>query len=125
MLIDEAKKVADKADFMEGDHWQALCQSDPQRALRGLKAKAREGQWPAWAWNPFLWAAQKLDDPESVNLAGDLLLNFPEEDFAKVADTASWWLNEKAKELDESRLWPLWDRIEAATALQTTEKQNA
>ncbi len=124
-LIDEAKKASDNADFMEGNHWQALSQADPKRALRGLAAKAQEGQWPAWAWNPFLWAAQKLDDPDSVNIAADLLLKFPEFEFKKIADTTSWWLNEKAKGLDENRLWRLWDKVEAATELQTTEGDNA
>jgi len=125
VLIDEAKKAAENADFMEGNHWQALCQSNPSKALRGLAANAREGKWPAWAWNPFLWTAQKLDDPDSVNLACDLLQKFPEEEFPAVADTASWWLSEKVTALDENRLWPLWDKIEEATMLQTTDGQNA
>jgi hypothetical protein len=124
-LIDEAKKAAENADFMEGDHWQALCQSDPKKALRGLEAKAREGQWPEWAWNPFLWAAQKLDDPESVSLACDLLLQFPKEGFPAVAEAASWWLSEKATALDENRLWPLWDEIEEAATLQKMDGRNA
>ncbi len=50
---------------------------------------------------------------------------FPDKDFPKVADTASWWLNEKAKALDEDLLWPLWDKIEAATALESMEAQDA
>lgn len=28
LLIDEAKKATDSADFLDGDHWQALCQSE-------------------------------------------------------------------------------------------------
>jgi len=125
LLIDEAKKVADNADFMDGDHWQALCQSDPQRALRGLEIKAERQEWPVWAWDPFLWAAQKLDDPKSINRTGDLLLKFPEKEFQKLAETASWWLDQKAKALDDAFLWPLWDKIEAATVLKETEGQNA
>jgi hypothetical protein len=124
-LLDEARKAADNADFMDGDDWQALCQSDPQHALGGLEVKALKGEWPDWAWNPFLWAAQQLDSPDSIALTGKLLLMFPDKDFPKVANAASWWLNEKAKALDEHLLWPLWDKIEAATALDSTESQDA
>jgi hypothetical protein len=122
-LVDEAKRAADNADFMDGDDWQALCQSDTKRALSGLEVKAHKGEWPDWAWNPFLWAGQKLDSPEHIALTAKLLLMFPNEDFLKVASTASWWLNEKAKSLDEVLLWPLWDKIEAATALEPTEEE--
>lgn len=123
LLVDEAKKLADKADFMDGDHWQVLCQSDPQLALDGLEAKTKKGEWPDWAWNPFLWATQKLESPDSIGLTGKLLLAFPDKDFPKIASTASWWLNEKAKALDESLLWPLWDKIEGATRLESVEAQ--
>jgi hypothetical protein len=120
-LVDEAKRAAGNAGFMDGDDWQALCQSHPQRALDGLEAKALKGEWPGWAWDPFLWAARKLDSPESIALTGKLLLMFPNKDFRKVANAASWWLNEKAKALDENILWPLWDKIEAATLLESME----
>jgi hypothetical protein len=125
LLVDEARKAADNAGFLDGDDWQALCQSDAEHALLGLDAKARKGGWPAWAWNPFLWASDKLDSPESIDLTAKLLLMFPDQDFAEIASTASWWLNEKAKALDENVLWPLWDKIEAATALESVEATDA
>jgi hypothetical protein len=125
MLVDAAKKLADKADFMDGDAWHALCQSDPQRALDGLEARAREGDWPDWAWNPFLWATQKLESPYSIALTGKLLLSFPGEGFARVASAASWWLNQEVKALDDNLVWPLWDKIEAATAQELKEEQDA
>ena len=37
---------------------------------------------------------------------------FPKDQFSGISSSASWWLNEKAKTLDEKLLWPLWDRIE-------------
>ena len=124
-LVDEARRAADNADFMGGNDWQALCQSDAERALGGLEVKARKGEWPDWAWNPYLWAGQKLNGPEGIALTAKLLLMFPNESFPNVASTASWWLNEKAKSLDEVLLWPLWDKIEAATALEPTEPEDA
>lgn len=125
LLVDEAKNLADRADFMDGDNWQALCRNEPQLALAGLAAKAYKGAWPVWAWNPFLWATQKLNSPDSIAETGKLLLLFSDEDFPKVANAASWWLNEKATALDDDLLWPLWDKVEAATAHELTEPQNA
>jgi hypothetical protein len=80
-LVTEAKRIADRAGFMEGDAWQALCQSDPGRALRGLEAQATKHQWPAWAWNPFLWAAHQIDDPVATARIAQLLLEWPKEQF--------------------------------------------
>jgi hypothetical protein len=122
-LVDEAKRAADQADFMEGDAWQALCQSDPERALRGLEAGAEKSQWPAWAWNPFLWAAHKIENPAATARIAQLLLQCPKERFSEIAATASWWLNERTKALDDKLLWPLWDLIEEAVAQQPEETQ--
>ena len=72
-----------------------------------------------------MWAAEKLDRPETIALTAKLLLMFPDKDFLKVTNSASWWLNEKAKPLDENLLWPLWDKIEAAAALELTEPRDA
>jgi len=116
-LVDEAKKLADKSDFMNCDDWRSLCQEDPEHALYGLEAKAKIGEWPNWAWNPFLWSTlEKLDNPLSVALVGNLLLKFPDKDFHQIANSASHWLNGKAKVLEDNLLWPLWDKIEATTA---------
>ena len=118
LLIDEAKGIADEDGFGRRDPWQGFCQSYPMRALRALEFKARAGERPQWAWDSFLWAGQKLDDPASVNVAADLLLEFPDREFQTVAATASWWLEQKANALDDGRLWRLWDKIEAATVLE-------
>lgn len=117
-LILAAKRAADTAEFMEGDAWQALCQTEPLRALRGLTAEADKGEWPAWAWKPFLWAATKIEDPDAPAAIAQLLLRAPIPFFEEIADAASWWIDEKAAALDESLLWPLWDRI--ADAVQRT-----
>lgn len=110
-LVDEAQKASRQFD---GDaDWRALCQTDPLRALQGLKAKADLNEWPKWAWSSFLWAAQSLDNPSGLRLAGNLILEMPEGELARIVDGAAWWLNEKAKVLDEDVLWKLWDRIVA------------
>jgi hypothetical protein len=111
-LIPAAKAAADHADFMEGDAWQALCQGEPQRALRGLVAEAKRGNWPAWAWTPFLWAVQRLEGPDTIERVATLLLECPPPQLVPIASTASYWLDEKAKALRDDLLWPVWDRIE-------------
>ena len=72
----------------------------------------KDGQWPAWAWNPFLWATQKIDDAAVLATIARLLLAWPRKCFSEIAATASWWVDEKATALDDALLWPLWDRIE-------------
>lgn len=113
-LVSEAQKIAERADFMEGDAWQAFCQVNPQRALNGLEAEAATDKWQVSAWRTFLWAANKTQDPETVTRIAKLLLRFPEHKLATndMAQAASWWLNENFKSLDNALLWPLWDRIE-------------
>lgn len=120
-LVAAAKKAGDEADFLEGDAWQALCQTDPPRALRGLVAEAEANRWPPWAWHPFLWAAQKQADADDVRRVARLLLEWPEDSFSEIAADASWWLNETTQTVDDDLLWPLWDRI-AEVSLQEIEE---
>jgi hypothetical protein len=122
-LVPAAKKAADAAEFMDGDPWRALTETDAPRALRGLAAQAFIGEWPVWAWQPFLWAASKLQDVDDVKRVAQLLLEWPKENFPEIATAASSWLNEAAKTLDDDLLWPLWDRIaEACTHAQEEPK---
>lgn len=123
-LITASKKAADEADFLDGDVWQALCQTDIPRAMRGLAAQVAGHQWPAWAWRTFLWAAPKLQDAESTKRIAQLLLEWPRDSFPEIAADASWWLNETAKALDENLLWPLWDRLTEALLHEPEEARD-
>jgi hypothetical protein len=125
-LISAAKKAADAAGFLEGDSWEALCQSDPEHALSGLEAQAKAGDWPGWAWRPFLWATQKPKDADDLDAAriARLLSGMPEKQLAEISYVASSWMNERANTLDEKLLWPLWDRIEVASPRETEEAED-
>ena len=123
-LVAVAEKAVAEADFLEGDAWQALCETDTSRAMRGLSAQARKGQWSALAWDRFLWAAQKLDDPGSVTQVAQLLLIAPQEPFRKIASSASWWINEKAETLPDALLWPLWERMADSVPRNLEEPNN-
>ena len=123
-LIEAAKKATDEADFREGDVWQALCQTDAPRALRGLTAQAAADQWPAWAWHHLLWASPERQDVGTVTNVAKLLLEWPEGTFSEISADAAWWLNEVARTLDEDLLWPLWDRIVEASVQEVEEANN-
>jgi hypothetical protein len=41
-----------------------------------------------------------------------------------MASSASWWLNEKARKLEDSLLWPLWDRIADSVPSQVEETED-
>jgi len=120
-LIKVAERLASDVGFMGGDSWQALCQSDTVRALRGLVSQAEVGKWPVWAWRPFLWAATKLPDISDTQQVAKLLMECPKNDLSEIAEVVSWWLNESANTLDEKLLWPIWDRIEEACSKEIEE----
>jgi hypothetical protein len=61
-LVAEARRIAAAANFMEGDSWQGLCLSDPDRALRGLDAAATNGDWSPGYWEQLLWSRHTYAD---------------------------------------------------------------
>lgn len=120
-LVGEAKRQAAAAGFLAGDNWQALCGSDPDRALRGLDAAANKGDWPSELWERLLWARKQCTEAGSEQRIAELLLAWPSDSFGKIAAAASSWLDEHAKTLVDAVLWPLWDRI-ADVALADTRQ---
>lgn len=108
-LVLRAEELAAKADFFEGNPWQALCQSDPNRALRGLEAEARARRWPSTAWEYFLWASRPTDSPEDVSRIAALLLEMPAHDRRATLPAVTWWLEQKAKIIEDQFLWSIWD----------------
>jgi hypothetical protein len=120
-LVAEAKKIAAASDFLDGDNWQALALSDPDRALRGLNIAAAAGDWPADFWRQFLLARKDYTDPDTEERVALLLAQWPAEGFAKIAAAASSWLDEHTKTLNDALLWPVWDRIADVTLVEAQE----
>jgi predicted DCC family thiol-disulfide oxidoreductase YuxK len=118
-LVSETKRLAASAAFLDGDNWQALCLSDPDRALRGLDAAASAGDWTPELWQQLLWARKEYAEPGSEQRIAELLLLWQDDSFGKIAPAASSWLTEHAKTLGDAVLWPLWDRIADATLTET------
>jgi hypothetical protein len=124
-LVAEARKIAAATGFSEGDSWQGLCQSDPDRALRGLDAATLSGDWSAEYWEQLLWSRHAYADAETLLNIATLLLQWPQESFGKIAVAASSWLGEHARALPDPLLWPLWDRVADATLIETMEAHSA
>jgi hypothetical protein len=120
-LVAEANRIAAEGDFLDGDSWQALCLIDPDRALRGLDVAATKGDWSKSLWHQLLWAQKEYTQPITQSRIAQLLLNWPANGFDEIASAASYWLDERAKSLDEKSLWPLWDRIADASLTDTAE----
>jgi hypothetical protein len=124
-LVAEARKIIAAADFMEGDSWQGLCRSDPDRAMRGLAAAAKSGDWPPEYWEQLLWSFTAYADAETEPSIAQLLLQWPRDTFDKIAAAASSWLHGHGKTLSDPILWPLWDRIADATLIESGEVDDA
>jgi hypothetical protein len=124
-LVEIAKNLADNADFLDGNDWQALCLADPDRAFRGLSAAAKRDDWSIDFWRHFLWARKEYQSPDTEPFIAVLLLQWPKINFALVAGAASSWLNEHVATLDEALLWPLWDKIATASLTEISEPTDA
>jgi hypothetical protein len=122
-LVAEARKSATKAAFMDGDLWQGLCLSNPDRALRGLDYAATDGDWPEGFWEQLLWSRTTYADSSTEPRVAQLLIKWPTETFAKVSAAASSWLNERVKTLPDDLLWPLWDKIADASLIDTGDNK--
>ncbi|WGJ13767.1 hypothetical protein QEV83_13890 [Methylocapsa sp. D3K7] len=124
-LVVEARRITAAASFMEGDSWQGLCLSDPDRALRGLNAAATNGDWSPGYWEQLLWSQKAYSDADTELKIAQRLLQWPQDSFDKIAVAASSWLDGHTETLSDSLLWPLWDRIADATLIESAETDNA
>jgi hypothetical protein len=113
-LVDQAEDLAETSGFLDGDAWQALCLSEPDRAVHGLQAAARKNEWPADLWRTLLWAQKEYAELATERCIGELLLAWPADTFVGIAPAVSWWLDQHAKTLSEEVLWPLWDKVARA-----------
>jgi hypothetical protein len=119
-LILAAKKAIDEADFMKGDPWQGLCQSQPAIAFCGIESASESERWHEWAWRPLLWAANKITDVDELNRIASLLARWPESAaFEETASGAAFWMDQVSEKLRAHVLWTVWDLIERRSRRQT------
>ncbi len=119
-LVAEAEK-ASAGSFGFEDGWQNLCQSDPDRALRGLNLAAAKGMRPERLWEQMLWSRSAYSDADTEGKIAEQLLQWPVNTFSTIAAAASAWLDGHAKNLPDELVWPLWDRIADAALTGDTD----
>ena len=125
-LVAKAKELA-AADFLKGDDWQVLCTSNPDRALRGLDAAARAGDWAPQFWQQLLWVREKYQYADSERRVAELLIEMPAESLEKIGVAVSSWLEAHAVALEDSLLWGLWDRLIdlSSTSVENVSRHDA
>jgi hypothetical protein len=103
--------------FAQGDLWIVFCRSDPERALRGLRADSEMGRWDAKAWEGLLSAAQQEGESQFQQEVADALLLAPHTVVAPFVSAAVMWLQQRREmlsdpdETGEPTALRLWDKL--------------
>jgi hypothetical protein len=116
-LVSQAMRLQRERPIGYSDVWRLLCESDPERALRGLRTEADTGRWEPSAWQDLLWASAKtLRQPLQLEVA-DLIVRMPVAALLPIASSAASWLRECRSLLldDPAALFGpflgVWDRL--------------
>jgi SIR2-like domain len=129
-LVEEAMRLQAERYFTEGDLWGVFCQADPDRALRGLRARAELGDWDAKAWEGLLWAAHQKGKDQFQRELADALLQAPNPAVGSFLAAAVAWLQERREVLSDPdqtgglRYFGLWDKL-ADLAYSVAENDDA
>jgi hypothetical protein len=116
-LVREAMRMQAEQYFAQGDLWIVFCRSDPERALRGLRADSEMGRWDAKAWEGLLWAAQQQGEAQLQHDLADALLLAPNAAVGPFLSAAVMWLQHRREMLSapdqaaEPRALRLWDKL--------------
>ncbi|UCI34845.1 SIR2 family protein [Mesorhizobium sp. B4-1-4] len=110
-LVATALGLDAEGRFEGGQTWRALCQNDPDRALRGLEAEADINSWRVDAWQQLLWSPKTFTDADAPARVAWRLLAWPDASFSTIAKQASSWLEKPEALALEKPIWAVWDRI--------------
>lgn len=113
-LVATALRLDAEGRLGEGQTWRLLCQTDPDRALRGLEAEAAVNSWRPNAWQQLLWSQKVFADAGASARIAQRLLAWPDANFSTIAKQASSWLEKPEALALKEPVWALWDRIFAA-----------
>ena len=128
-LVQEAMRLQAEQYFAQGDLWSIFCQADPDRALRGLLARAKTGDWDKQAWEGLLWAAHQKGEAQFQRELADALLVAPNIEVKPFLAAAVAWLQQRREVLSNSaqaggpRYFNLWDML-ADLAYSVNENNN-
>ena len=106
-LVREAMRIQAEQYFAQGD----LCRSDPEGALRGLRADSEIGRWDAKAWEGLLWAAQQQGEARLQQELADAVLLAPNTVVESFVSAAVMWLQQRRRCFAFSLALPLLARI--------------
>lgn len=116
-LVKEAMRLQLERRYDQGDIWRVFCSADPERALRGLRLEADNGEWDAEPWRCLLWAANDKGDNSFQFELADLMLKMPDAPLRELLSAATSWLQRRRGVLsvpDQDRspsFFTLWDRF--------------
>jgi hypothetical protein len=116
-LVKEAMRLQRERHFDQGDVWRLFCSADPERALRGLRLEAENGQWEPEAWRCLLWAANDKGDADYQFAVADLMRQMPEATLREVFSAATSWLQKRRDVLRSAErpggpaFFALWDKF--------------
>jgi hypothetical protein len=128
-LVQEAMRLQAEQYFAQSDLWSVFCQADPDRALRGLRARAETGDWDNQAWEGLLWAAHQKGEVQFQRELADALLRTPNVAVKPFLAAAVAWLQQRREVLWSSnqaggpRYFALWDKL-ADLAYSTDSRNN-
>jgi GNAT superfamily N-acetyltransferase len=120
-LVEEATTVAERDPLNQGEIWRRFCRVEPERAFAGLRAGVGHEDAQGYAWIPYFWTLDDLDEPDLQRQTLDFLIASPDLDLRPFAHAVVNWLERKREALrtlldhDPTPLLALWDRL--ATAL--------
>ena len=116
-LVQEAMRLQTEQYFAQSDLWSVFCQADPDRALRGLRARAETGDWDNQAWEGLLWAAHQNGEVQFQQELAAALLKAPNVAVKPFLAAAVAWLQQRREVLWGSnqagrrRYFMLWDKL--------------
>jgi len=116
-LVQEAMRLQEEQYFAERDLWSVFCQADPDRALRGLQARAQTGDWDKEAWEGLLWAAHQKGGAQFQHELADTLLQAPRVAVKPFLAATVAWLQQRREALSNPdqaggpRYFKLWDKL--------------
>ena len=117
LLVQEALRVREANEWSESEIWSLLCENDPHRALRGIRAAASDAdRWRSGVIGPLLSNASRFEDAGFQQALADHLLAMPRGTPPSTIAGAAYWLSELAgKSLSDQHLLAsllqVWDNL--------------
>lgn len=110
-LVETALKEDASDRWQEGQNWRHLCEQDPSRALRALRADIAAGRWRVGAWRDFLLAGMKDGSVVEADEIAGLLAEWPSDSFGEISGHAVDWLGSPQVLEAVSNQWDIWDKV--------------